>query len=436
MFKNTDNKLGQVLILGTASFLLGLGVTWYEVTAESLCMQAHDAHTVTYGMTAAMLILPVAGVIHTRLFSNRRLITTAAWSSGVVALVLLILAGSTATSTSEGVAIAMVVFIKFLATFTYVPFWQIVSRTFPGKQGTQQSLCVTAGFPLAQMIAGLTAGPAFARLGSSCVLLIVSVVVALAGAILCWHAWRQRLHSAMVRKTARVQSDKSRVSRYWLLIAGMVVLVTFVSTLISHLVRERAEAHYADLNGLAAGFGWLQAITGFVEIAVMLSLSSRIISRWGTIPGMVVFPGILLVAAFAMFSQLFGEVSMMFFIASFVKVLNSVIRPALFKPSMKLMIDVLTIPQRMKMITHSETIYRPLATAIAGFLILMSSWSSFGSDILVLMIVVCSFVWLLVGVSANRDYQVLNRVVSKTSTAMHKGLQAISSSIMGSKPAA
>ncbi len=405
--ENESNKK-QLLILAAAALFMGSGVTWFRIAAISSCISVHGSKTVALAMTLAMLLLPFLGILYTKLTANRSLSKTVNVTYSIL-IALMLLIGLFGIVGSIGVvAPIMVLFIKLLSMFTFVPFWQLVAKTFPGQKSCRSCMVITTGFPVSQIIAGATCTKMTMWFGTLFPIFAALIAIGIT-AVLIQTVIRQLADQPVSAKTR--QADQPKVSlrnfkRQTLLVFGLTIFITIVSVLMTYVFQNVAESFVTSHEELTSILGVIEMAIGSLELFVMLFVSANLISRWGVAPGLLVLPIIISLLAIVMLSGAFGSITLLFFAAAIGHVTEAVTKPAFAKPSMKLLIDILPVGPRMRMVAQVETICKPLASAVAGGVILLfASVSVVGMNWIIGLLLICAIAWVFAGSSAQVLYR-------------------------------
>lgn len=407
--KAKPERVKQLVLLTVAAVLIGMGVTWFRVAAISACLAVRDARTVTVAMTLSMLLLPLAGWAHYRWTRNVH------WKKRIMQIYVFCTVGLLFTAllacffhTSWSVAL-LVFGIKFFATYTFFPFWQLVSRIFPGKGGCYESILISTGFPIAQIIAGSTSSSLVTHLGSASPF-VLAIFTTLAATLLI-RSSLSRLPDHQLNESGKSQKLKAEASakkanRRTLIatVFSISAMVTITSVIVNHLFQSSADSFLHDPAQLTHALGIVEVIIGAGELLVMFFLSNRLIERFGVLPGLVLMP--VLIGATATILMCYAWPSVVVFVvAASAKIITAIVRPAIYKPSIKLLIDLLDVQPRMKVVARIETVSKPVAATLAGGLMLIiSSFFLEGVFMIALFLLVFSVCWSVLGYRATRVF--------------------------------
>ena len=398
----------QLFMLAAAALCMGTGVTWFRITAISTCMSSHGAKTVTIAMTLAMLILPFIGMLYTRLTTNCSLAKTVHSTYGILMILMAAIALFGMFGSIGVVSPLMVLLIKLFSMFTFVPFWQLVAKTFPGQKSCRSCMVITAGFPVSQIIAGATMTHLVTRFGQLfpvfAAIIAIGLTAALIQIVIRDFSEMPIQEKSSLNKKRPKSTDKLR--RQTVLVFGTTALVTVISVLMTYIFQTVTESFVSSHEELTSILGVIEIAIGSLELFVMLFVSANLISRWGVLPGLLALPVVISLLSVLMLTGALGSATLLFFVAAIAHVTEAVTKPAFAKPSLKLLIDLSPVTRRMRMVAQVETICKPIVSALAGGLILLfAALPGFGVGAVIAVLLVCAVIWVFAGASAHSLYR-------------------------------
>ena len=399
-----SSRIRKLILLAIAAFCMGTGVTWFRISAISLCLSKHGSKTVAAATIVSMMLLPLLGLLFTRFTEGRKLKNTVSVTYSILGLIVLAIFSISIASSASFASPIMVLFIKLFSMFTFVPFWQLVAKLFPGQENSRICIWITSGFPVSQMVAGATCSSLSCQFGNLFPFYGAFVSLLLTAGLVHLVIGRQAVCSTAKEKSIKpVTQCRVRNGKLTWLVFGLTAAIAIVSALTTFIFQNAAELTVRNSNEMTDILGKVEMTIGGLELFIMLFVSGNLIHRWGIAPGLIFLPVLVSLISVVMFAGLWSNLGVLFFAATLAHVVESVTKPAFAKPSLKILIDKLPVGPRLKMIARVETICKPIASALAGGLVLVFasvSWLGIGWAVGVLLAsTVC---WLVAGTLAQR----------------------------------
>jgi len=340
-----------------------------------------------------------------------KLATFLPWVYGVVAVSLLICYALFVSGRCQDRWIAAVFYV-WVSTFNMLiisVFWTFMADIFSRDQAKR-----LFGFIAAGGTVGGIAGPAITtllatRIGNNNLLLVSAAGFAVTGVLVHVLAGeKQKLLSlgAEVQRTtldhrlAGNAFDGFRLllrSRYLLLLALFLLLMTWISTIVYIQLGELITKAFADKAARTQAYALIDLTVNVLALILQLFGTGRIISRFGVATGLLVNPVIMVVASLAI---VFSPVLL---VLGSLQVIRRVAEYAIAKPTREMLFTVVDQESKYKAKNIIDTVvYRfgDLSAAWASSLIL-----PFGVAGLAIFGMVVSVLWFPIAYRLGRLYE-------------------------------
>jgi len=402
-----------VALLFIHSFLLGIPRLLTATAAMALFLSYFEARHLPYAYIAAAVAIPLTGFLRLRLAARLSFVRLLAVDLTFVLVVLLALRGLLAWGWPRWVAMVLPVWFEIEWVLLSLEFWGLVGQVVNVRQAKRLFGVVGTGELLAATLAGLAIPTLVERFGTANLLLVSAGAVALCLVLLLMIARAFPLMEAppeFERTGAgpgrRRYSDLLR-SRYLLLVFALVALSYLGYYVLDNAFYKVAEGHARNSADLASFLGLFWAVVALVTLGFRTILSSRVLSRYGLVGGLLALPvavgaGVALVSAS---STLGAGVGAVFWLMAITKLCDQSLRDSLDRSAVLVLYQPLPAPQRVRAQTAVEGIVGPLAGGVSGIVLLvLVQGLRFGAVQLAWLLVVIVAAWITVAVRLRREY--------------------------------
>lgn len=373
MQRQGNSHLTRKLFLLSA--LIALSLSFCSVSTYSLCLSAGKIHLIVWAELAASIALPLTARGYARLcrrFSNH---VVHAGIFAVSAVVLFVSAATAPRVSVAALALPLLLFAKFHATFANLAFWNLVTAQRCDQESTRSPGLASAGFPLGWMGGGLI-HLATGRLATTELQLFFSAIaVVLAAVVILTMRTADPGSSPNAHGHQMVRAPNQKVRRWnrergprmiYLLCAVSVIGSSFVG----FLYNASTSACFSDRSAVARYLGLMDVVTGIVQFICASYFTDRVIRRFGAVAGMIALPlamtccvSLLLIGFHGT-----GTGSTLIWIASITRVGDIVLRKSLEKPSFATYCQRFSDERRQQVLRTFELVVKPMASTVAATL--------------------------------------------------------------------
>jgi CRP-like cAMP-binding protein/ATP/ADP translocase len=182
------------------------------------------------------------------------------------------------------------VWMEVIGAVVILQSWMLTGNAFDPRQAKRLFGVIAAGGSIAAWAGGVSIAWVSARFGSSSLITLVALALAVSMAT-GWYAARFQAPRPKSR-TAPVApgAQKPKLSPYVTSIAILIAATSMVSAVIQYRFQVSAASVYPSRDDLVAFFGHFYAWSGAASLASQLFLSGFLLSRFGVIAGLFVLP--------------------------------------------------------------------------------------------------------------------------------------------------
>ena len=413
------------------AFFNGFIFVFFETVASTLFLSKYGTDILPYIYISSAGVIAVLGVVYSRLESKLSFTKLMLTNLFFILIVIFGLNCVATMTNAKWPALALFIFNEVLLVLMSLEFWGVAGRLFNVRQG-KRLFGLIGSFEVIGSILGGLAVPYLLLLpgkmnlpGNSTAYLnyfsIIFLVLSIGALIRIIKKFSARL---IIEEDEDSVSEKMSIkemlkNRYLVMIFILSGISVFGYFFIDFAYYEQIEARYPDEAQLAAFIGKYQAILNCVILVFQGFLSGRLLNKYGLTVGLLGLPAALTLAVIIMISVNFipAYMSYFFFATLLVQILDCAIRPAFEEPSVLLLYQPLTPSARTGAQAATETLFEPIANALAGaFLLIMG----FMFDLKAIHMGYCLLVilpcWIIIGIMLKRYYPVmLQKALSKRS---------------------
>lgn len=409
----------RVAALVVHSLFNGVFCAFFLTAANALFLDRFEISFLPLAYIAAAAVGYVAVLAFSRLEK----------SAGVAALlvanlaVLLVVSGAfwflARTTGNDWVVFAMFVFVGPMFGLVALGYWGLAGRLFDLRQGKRLFGLVGAGEEVSTIV-GLFSIPFLVKALEGPLPLLLFATAGLLGSLLVvagiTRAFRATLASGAdepARPTAAAPgagaglSDLLR-SRYFVLLAGSVVLLNFALYAVDFSFLAETRARFVGPEQLARFIGVFYGATKVVELVMKVGVSGRLLGQFGVKVGLLVLP--VLLAVCAGFGVVIGGLGLgaahFFVLVALAKLVAVVARSSAFEPSFRVLYQPVPGVERLSYQSHVEGTAKQLAVGVVGVaLLLFSRGGAFDALKLFYGLVPIVALWGVVIVLVHREYR-------------------------------
>jgi AAA family ATP:ADP antiporter len=389
------------LLLVVTTIIMG------RITRDALFVTAFDEEYLAYMYVTVALIVPAFSWVYARVADKfrRDRIIIATLTIGVVSMVItqaLVLTGN------RWVYAFLYNWVEVVGAFLIIQFWTFAGDIFSSREAKRLFPIVGGGGILASMICGVAVSAAVKGLGVPTQWLLTPQIAALALCIAIVSAIgqreRTRLQEAIVGRHTRKQrsgggGEVKEVfqSKHLRLIAGMTVATFLTVPLIDYQFKILAKeaftsaAGVVNTDGISSFMGIFYSATGVIAAVMQLTLTGRLLERFGVVVSLLVLPMSLLAGTFGMAIGLAA-----FSMSVFAKGAENSFRYSIYDATMQVIYTPVPGHLRGRAKTLIDGVLKPWAGGVAGLTIaLFVDLLDLRVTRLSFVALACTAVWIL-----------------------------------------
>jgi AAA family ATP:ADP antiporter len=262
--------------------------------------------------TGTFVVSFIVAPLYAGCASRIRLATFLPWVYGVIALSMLIFYFAfRANESSRALAAAFYVWLSTLNLLIISVFWSMMADIFSSTQAKR-----LFGFIAAGGTVGTIAAPAFITffvktVGANTLLLISGTGFLITALLVRMLEAEKRKFAASDRDAQRTSLDKSLggnpfdgfvllfKSRYLLMIALFLLLMTWISTVIYFQLGDLISHQFASKAARTQAYATIDLATNSIAVLIQLFGTGRFIKRFGVTTGLLINPVVMVFAFLA-----------------------------------------------------------------------------------------------------------------------------------------
>ncbi len=319
-----------------------------------------------------------------------------------------------ALTTSKWLLLALPIWAYSLLYLSVTAFWTLAGNIFDIRQGKRIFGLMNAGSWLAYIVVGPFTTPFVKLFGAKNLYTVVALCAALAFLFLL----------AILRANPRVSAaPEGAVSgkqpkpismrsllrrRYIVLIFALIALWHVTYFFLDNIFYDRATLQFPDADALAGFLGRFFAAAGLLGFITDVFLTGRVISRFGLRAGLLTTPTLTILCAAGLILAGFMDGSLImisFWLAAIGRFANEGVGFSLDQSTFAVINQPLEEKERARVQTATEGIIRPLATGLAGGLLLIfNTFLKFDAIQLAYAYLLIAALWAVVAILLIRAY--------------------------------
>jgi ATP:ADP antiporter, AAA family len=393
-------------------FCIGLAYIFTQTAGLALFLAEFGSANLPYAYMAIAVALALVTFLYLKLGNILALPQLLYANLGLLLLGCLAFRLGLALSESRWLAFALPIWFQIVSNLSGLAFWTLAGQVFDVRQSKRLFGLFWAGSWLASVIGGYLVAPLVAALGTPNLLVLAAaglgVALFLQTALLRQAA--AGLASAAVETSstgAQTASPNLFRNRYALLIFGLILIWWLAYFFMDNIFYDRATRRYPDADELAGFLGVFLATVAAVGFILTSFLSGRLLSRFGLRLGLLTTPVCVTLGAglLALTGLLTAEIALLFWLATLTKFANDALGYSLDQPTFSVLYQPLPPAARAQAQTIAEGVMQPVATGLAGALLLLfSTFLGFDAVPLALIFLVIAAIWFGIIVALLRAY--------------------------------
>lgn len=415
-FNIRDGEGRLTALLFVHSFCLGTVTVSFSTAASALFLTAFDVGMLPYVYIGSAGMAVLIGLIYTRLQAR---LPFAALLVITLGFVLLTVAGfrlGLALSDSKWLIFSLLFWLRLVIVLANLEFWGLAGRLFDIRQGKRLFSLIGSGELSASILGGF-ATPAFVMGFGTQNLLWVSVaglVVSVGILLAIIRSYGDQLAlpadgSSVRERPAREGVGERLKHPYTLMIILSNALMIVVYSFVDFIFYDYTQARFQGEMKLAMFIGPFFAVVQIINVLTKTFLASRLFNRYGLKFGLFAHPALLIVLSLGIAAthQLLGTMGLLFWLVAVMKLCDEVLWTSIYDPSLLILYQPLRAGQRRSTQVAVQSIFGPLATAVAGIgLLLLGAKTSFTSVQLTYVIPLILVGAVIVARRVSREYPV------------------------------
>jgi len=286
-------------LLLSATFMLVIMLVYHlKPASRSLFIEYIGASRFPYAWIATALIMMGGIGYYQRLVVrySRRAIT---WGTCVLACGLLGLLRVGMESPGPAVVAAFIVFVDILSVVLVEQVWSLANAVFTTAEGKRWYGVIGTGGLLGGIIGGAVSAALVAHTSmTTSDLLSAGMAVIAAIFILTWVMGRLGVYDGpeRARPAAGTQTSGISRSRYFLLIASLLLIAQWIAPLIDYQFLQAVEINYPQLESRTVFLSMIAGLIGFVSVGINLVVTPIVHRYFGAIAGLLVQPTMIFIS--------------------------------------------------------------------------------------------------------------------------------------------
>ncbi len=429
--QNSVNKLlniksgeeNTVALLFSFSFLIGICVVFYETAAYTLFLSRFSAENLPYIYIGAAILIILCGTLYNYIeerFDFIRLMIATLLSLGLGIVLLTVYQYMDPGSLSAAI---IALWSDAIAMLVGLAFWSLSGRLLTLRQGKRLFPLISTGEVIAAMIGGVSISLLVSLIGTTNLLFIAAAALIACTLLFLVIARRYREDLLRDEEESEEQDDEEGMptkaqeqgelihwrSRYMLLLAGLAGCSLIGYYFVDYLFYSAAEEIFPEEEQLAAFLGLFFAGVGFVNLLFKSLAAGRLLNRYGMIFGLFFLPVLILLGTFiALFmGWLTDQLTIIFLFLAAIKLFDTIGRIAVEEPAFMILYQPLPVDFRHLAQARIESVGEPVASILAGVLLLVISHLGFAEPNYMLFFLLLLIVgWLVMAFYVRGEYWV------------------------------
>jgi AAA family ATP:ADP antiporter len=365
------------------SFFMGSVIAFFYTSATSLFVVSFDSGVLPFAYIGGGIMSYLVWLIYVRV--ERAISFPNLVLSGIVLLLLSVgffVVGNQYFN-SKWLTFLMFVWIRVFVFISVVGFWGLATKMFDLRQGKRIFGLISSGEVISDIV-GFFSIPLVLRFIDTSHLLYISLF----GLVICLTLMLYILKH--FEKPLSIQDTKPEKKmdtsfkfmlkdKYLTLLILMAVLPMFGMCFADFSFLHQVKIEFGDQALLASFLSIFFGVTAVAEFILKSFFSGRLLNKYGLKVALPVLPVLLAGCVFLAISAgvLYGATGLFFSFIAFTKMIDRVLRSAIYDPSYQILYQPLRAEDRLKAQGMVEGMAKGLGFALAGAVVLLFTRFSF-----------------------------------------------------------
>lgn len=397
------------LVLAYAILLYASNVL-ARTASYALFLTTFDAATLSFAYVGISIAAPLAAAVYLRLNQRHALSTVLVAVHVFLLVTLAVYALALNVRPAPWLLFSLPIYFGVNNSLAISSFWNLLGRIYNLQQGKRLFGLLSSGEHIATIAAGFIAPLLITAVGTSNLLWIAAVLMALTLAVLMviFRRNAEKLSDAESETADEPRQPISSLfaSRYVRLIVALFALFIVGAYFVDNLFYDQAELRYANEGELAGFLALFSGVYGALSLFVQIFVAGRVLTRFGVRAMLMATPLGLLVfmVPFALMGALNVSTAALFWLIVIAAMYRSVL-DAVDSAAVNVMYQPLPSHQRTQAQTVVTGIVYPLSIGVAGLLLLfLTEVLGFPSMAWAYLLLAILVVWLWTAVKLGRAY--------------------------------
>ncbi|MFM7202924.1 MAG: Npt1/Npt2 family nucleotide transporter [Myxococcota bacterium] len=307
----------------------------------------------------------------------------------------------------QGVYELFYIFMEVSGSMLALLFWTFANECFSTREAKRLFSLIGSGGVMAGTVGGFGGGWFAPIVGTENLLWVCIAILLICMALS--RAVAQAGHSAVTEARVTVNGrHEEPIAPSYVVSLSLLAVVTSVTVSVIDYLFKAVAVQKVGAQGLATYFGALYGISGLLSFLIQVLLASRLLTRWGILPALLMLPGVLLIGGTANVTAP-GLAS-----ATFNKAADATLRYGLNDTCLQLLYLPLPVLQRRRLKAVVEGALRPAAIGVTGVALYMLGHSEPMLQGLSLFVLAGLLVWCGLAIWLRRGY--VSALISTLST--------------------
>ena len=381
VFNVKKGEVPAIVLLMLYSFFIGASIAFYYVTTTSLFLESNKSTGLPLAYIGGGVIAFIFWLLYSRL--ERWMKFSKLLIFGVLFLILSvgIFAFSHNYMEVSWLPYLMFIWIRIFMFVQYVGFWGMAQRMFDLRQGKRLFGLISSGEVISDII-GFFSIPLILEYIStddilyiSLLLLFVSLMVLVTILIKYRPQLSAKTNFSSDEPEKNQNEEKSSANlplkKYYFLISLLALIPMFGICFADYAFLNQSEVHYQDTDVMTGFLGYFYGIIAVAEFVVRTFISGRLLSKYGLKVGLAVMPVILAISTLlaSLSGTIYGTMAMFFSFIALTRLLERVLRTAIYDPSYQILYQPLPKEGRLMFQGRIEGIAKASGNVIAGLVL-------------------------------------------------------------------
>ena len=366
-----------ILLLMLYSFIIGSVIAFFYTAATSLFVVSFDSSVLPYAYIGGGIMSYLVWLLYARTeravsFPNLVLLGISVLLVSVVFFVV-----GVRYFNNKWLTFLMFVWIRVFGFISVVGFWGLATKLFDLRQGKRIFGLISSGEVISDMV-GFFSIPLVLLFIETTDLLYISLfglVVCLLLMVYMLKRFKEPLNETATKAEKKMNTSFKFIfkDKYLTLLILMAVLPMFGMCFADFSFLHQIKVEYKDAKLLASFLSIFFGATAVAEFVLKSFFSGRLLNKYGLKVALPILPVVLAGCVFLAVSAgiLYGTTGLFFSFIAFTKMLDRVLRSALYDPSYQTLYQPLPAEDRLNAQGMVEGMGKGLGIVLAGGVVLI-----------------------------------------------------------------